>query len=112
MEISGTTITLPRGDSAWLEFPMYTQETENSEEILYTLKPGDKCYFAVKSDYDEDEPLIRKRLDGYYLHLLPEDTEGLDLGTYYYDVHIVYADGDRQTYIRKAKLKLDKEVHT
>ena len=112
MEINGTTLTLPRGDSAWLEFPMYTQEDEDSEEVLYVLKPGDKCYFAMKASYEDDEPVIRKLLDGYYLHLLPHDTEGLDLGTYYYDVHIVYADGDRQTYIRKAKLKLDKEVHT
>lgn len=112
MEINGKTITLPRGDSAWCEFPMYTQENDDSESVLYKLKPGDKCYFAVKAKYEDDEPVIKKLLDGYYLHLRPEDTEGLDLGNYYYDVHIVYADGERQTYIRKAKLKLDKEVHT
>lgn len=112
LEINGTTITLPRGDSGWVEFPMYTQEDDDSEAVAYTLKPGDKCYFAVKKDYEDTEPVIYKLLDKYYLHLLPQDTEGLEPGTYYYDVHIVYADGERQTYIRKAILKLDKEVHT
>lgn len=112
MEISGTTITLPRGDSAWIRFPMYVMDDEESEGELYTLHEGDKCYFALKGDYEDEEPVIKRLLDGYVLHLLPEDTEGLELGTYYYDCHIVYADGDRQTYIRKARLKLDKEVHT
>ena len=112
MEINGTTITLPRGHSAWLKFQMFVKDDDDSEEEEYILRPGDVCYFGMKEDVDDDEPLILKRLDGYVLHLLPEDTEGLDFGTYTYDVNITYADGDRQTYIRKAKFKIDKEAHT
>ena len=112
MEINGTTITLTRGDSAWLKFQMYIKDDDNSKEEKYVLHPGDVCYFGLKADADDDEPLILRRLDDYVLHLTPQDTEGLEFGTYIYDVSITYADGDRQTYIRKGKFKIDKEAHT
>ena len=114
MEIQGTTIILPRGDSAWIRFQMYIKDSDDpgAEEVPYKLHPGDKCYFGLKSNVEDDDPLIYKELDGYVMHLLPEDTEGLDFGSYTYDVHIRYFDGDRQTYIQKGKFKIDKESHT
>lgn len=109
--VEDTKITLTRGDSFRCQFPMYVAEDETDEGTLYDLQPGDVVRFALKADYDDDEPLITKPLKGYTLTLAPSDTEGLEFGTYYYDVYITKADGWRQTYIEKAKFKISQEVH-
>ena len=110
--IDGTTIIMTRGDSEWCQLPMYTVDEEGTE-TLYKLSEGESAYFSVKEDYDDEEPVIKKKLgDDYTLHISSRDTEGLPFGTLYYDAYIMDEDGERTTYIKKAKLKLDKEAHT
>lgn len=79
---------------------------------LYELEEGDKCYFGVKLDPEDDKPVILKKLTDYILELEPNDTQGLEFGKYWYDVYIVFADGKRLTYLTTARLVLDKEAHT
>ena len=101
------TISLTRGDSFECTFKAYEQDGER-----YVLQDGDKVAFAMKQSLDDTEPCLYKELDGYTLVLDPEDTEGLDFGTYWYDVHIVYSDGYRDTYITRKRFKIMQEVHT
>lgn len=102
--VDGSTITLTRGDTFIKDFPLYVDGKR------YELCPCDEVRFAAKLDYDDPEPAIFKKLDGYTLTLNPEDTKGLEFGTYKYDVQITLGSGRVITYMR-GKLKLDKEVH-
>ncbi len=59
------------------------------------------AYFTVKRNYDDDQYILQKALnngitighiDGedyyYVVRVAPEDTEGLEVGKYYYDLQI------------------------
>lgn len=106
-EISGKQITLTRGDTFVARFPMQVDGEE------YTLEDGDKCFFGVKADPDDENPIILKRLsDDYVLELQPNDTKGMDFGKYWYDTYITFADGRTLTYITEARLIIGKESHT
>lgn len=111
-DIQGTTITLTRGDSFNARFKRFIKaENEGEEDTLYELQPGDIVRFAVKKEPTDDEPLLVKILDGYDLHLNPQDTIGLDFINYYYDVYITFADYNRDTYITEGKFRIAKEQH-
>lgn len=111
--INGTTITIPRGDYFACAMQMYVQDPETGEETLYELQDGETAWFAMKADYDDTDTIIHKQLtDDYVLEIFSRETEGLEFGTYYYDAYLLDANGERTTYIRYAKIKIDKEVHT
>lgn len=111
-EIEDTTISLTRGDSFDCRFQMYVKENSNDDKgIAYELQPGDLVRFAIKRNCNDLEPAVIKILDGYDLHLKPQDTICLDFGNYYYDVHITFADGKKVTYIKEARFKVCKEAH-
>ena len=97
--VDGTKITMTRGDTVKIAFPM----TIDGEP--YELQPGDVVRFAVNTPDHEAEPLISKVLDGYELTLEPEDTKDLEFATYNYDVQITFSGGEVATYIEKAKIK-------
>lgn len=80
-------------------------------------EPLDTAYFTVKSNYDDATPLVQKSLtDGittddnetYKVRIAPADTEGLEVGRYYYDLQIG-VNGDIYT-ILKGILDLEKDV--
>ena len=92
-DISGLNILLTRGDSYTVRFPYL----EDGEE--HTMEEGDVARFMVREE-DGSEILINKTLtDNYVLSITPEDTQGLEIGTYRYDVEITLANGWRHTYI-------------
>lgn len=104
-EIDGTKITMTRGDTVRIRFPL---ELDGED---YELQEGDSVRFAINTSEHEDEPILEKALDGYDLVLDPADTKGLDFGTYFYDVQITFAaSGDVVTYIAKGRLKLTWEA--
>lgn len=105
--VNDKTITITRGDTFICEFPAYL----DGDDEPYELQEGDTVRFAVKKDYEDTDPCICKELDGYMLTLEPQDTKGLDFGVYRYDVQMTFADGVVSTYIAKARLIIDKEVH-
>lgn len=79
----------------------------------YLPSPTDRIIFSVKRRYSDDECVIQKEvpINTQILHLTPEDTKPLEMHkTYYYDVQLVRNNGDVDTFIAKAKLKIDEEV--
>lgn len=109
VKISGTTITMTRGDTLRV-----TLTLKDEEGNVYTPEEGDCIRFAMKKTYTDEEPLITKIIPNDTLELVlnPSDTKNLPQpSSYVYDMELTYADGDVDTFIDKAKLKLTEEVH-
>ncbi len=109
-------ITLTRGDT--FKCTITLREQAGGEE--YKPVEGDTIRFALKSEqmnskkseYKDDEPLIRKDIpiDTLLLQLDPEDTKNLPFGKYVYDLEITFADGSVDTFITATKFMLTPEV--
>lgn len=109
VSISGTTITMTRGDTL-----RATVLLEDEQHNQYIPQEGDRIRFAMKKAYNDEEPLIVKpiSIEDLELVLNPEDTKDLPQpSNYVYDIELTYANGDVDTFISKAKLKLTEEVH-
>lgn len=114
--IDGTTISLTRGDSFFTIVTM-----ERTDGSIYTPVEGDTIRFALKrnvmntakNEFADRTPLILKQIpiDTLMLQLDPEDTKGLNFGTYAYDIELTYANGVVDTFIADAKFVLTREVH-
>lgn len=106
-KVSGTTISLTRGDS------LIIQISVNQEGKPYEVKPGDKIRFAMKKDLEDSEPLIMKLIDTQSLQLTiePEETKKLDFGKYWYDIELTTEDGFVDTFIGPAAFIITKEVY-
>ena len=91
-KVDGYHITLTRGDSLQVRFPLFIDGTE------YELKEGDVARFAMA---DDEEVALEKTLsDSYVLTLDPEDTKDLEYGSYRYDCEICMAEtGQVITYV-------------
>lgn len=104
---SNNTITLTRGDTFRAKISiLYPDDTE------YEPQEGDTVRFALKQNIKDPIPLIKKEvpIDSMVLTLNPEDTKLLDYGKYIYDVQLTKANGDVDTFITTATLKLTEEV--
>lgn len=109
-------ITLTRGDT--LKCTIVLTDDESGE--AYVPVEGDSIRFALKRDkmnskktnYSDEEPLIRKNIpiDSLFLQLDPEDTKNLPFGTYVYDIEITFTDGTVDTFITTKKFTLTPEV--
>ena len=109
-KVSGTTITLTRGDTFIATVEMHIG-TKDGEE--YIPNAGDNVRFALKRRYEDKEPLILKNipLDTLELRLEPEDTKPLKFGDYVYDVELTTETGIVDTFIHEADFILAREVH-
>ena len=105
--VNGTTITLTKGDTFKATIGITTPDGNP-----YVLQEGDSIRFAMKQSYEDPTPLIVKQVDpaSMLLKLEPAETKGLETGTYVYDIQITYANGDVDTFIDRAKIKLTDEV--
>jgi len=105
--ISGTTITLTRGDT-FIALISITKE----DGTPYVPAEGDKIRFAMKSKYEDMVPLLIRDIpiDTMKLILNPEDTKNLEFGKYVYDIQLTKADGTVDTFITKAMIKITEEV--
>ncbi|MBS6180587.1 MAG: hypothetical protein KH921_07340 [Erysipelotrichaceae bacterium] len=106
--VSGTTITLTRGDTF-----MALITITDSENNPYMPVEGDSIRFAMKATYADEEPLVVKDIpiDTMKLILEPEDTKKLAFGKYVYDIQLTKATGEVDTFITKAKINLTEEVY-
>ena len=106
-QISGTTISLTRGDTLFLTIKL----TKDGKP--YTPQDGDKIRFALKKKYTDDEVLILKQIpiDSMTLRIDPEDTKNLNFGTYVYDVELTTKDGFVDTFITPSSFKITEEVY-
>lgn len=105
--VSGTTITLTRGDTF-----MALITITDSENNPYIPVEGDSVRFAMKATYADEEPLVVKDIpiDTMKLILKPEDTKNLAFGKYVYDIELTKATGEVDTFITKAKINITEEV--
>ena len=107
-KIQGTTITLTRGDS------LYVQLALKKAGQTYTPEQGDVIRFGIKQNVFDTEYQIEKVVpnDTLILHLAPEDTNTMQFGTFVYDLEMDYADGDIDTFVNDASFVLVPEVVT
>lgn len=93
--IYGTKIHLTRGDTL-----IANLEIKRDNEP-YIPAVGDAIRFAMKKDYNDDEPLIIKSIDNneMVLKLDSSDTKSLEFGEYVYDIQITMEDGTVDTFI-------------
>ena len=105
--VSGTTITLTRGDT----FKAVVSITQQ-DGSPYVPTSGDKVRFAMKAKYEDQDPLLVKDIpiDTMRLTLNPEDTKNFDFGKYVYDIQLTKEDGTVDTFITKATIKITEEV--
>lgn len=92
---------MPRGDIRLIRFKVY----DASGEVF--LKGLTDVYFTVKRTAEQWEPAISKSIsagtiskvgDDYVIVLEPEDTDGLDFGSYVYDIELVRGNVLKQTF--------------
>lgn len=104
MKIQGTNISMVRGDS---------------ESITVTISPtafttGDTVYLTVRED--AEEPIAFQKAVTEFdngaavIGIDHSDTEGLEFGTYVYDVQLTRADGTVTTLVPISRFKLTEEV--
>jgi len=88
--ITGTTITLTRGDT----FEALVSATKR-DGTQYIPVEGDVIRFAMKENYDDPRPLLVKDIpiDTMMLTLEPQDTADLNFGKYVYDIQLTKANG-------------------
>lgn len=105
--VSGTTITLTRGDTFIADI-LITDKDGNQ----YIPVEGDKVRFAMKASYSDLKPLLIKDIPIETLTLIiePKDTAYLNFGKYVYDVQLTKATGEVDTFITKAKIYITEEV--
>lgn len=106
--VSGTTISLTRGDSF-----MATVSITDRDEKPYIPKEGDVVRFAMKTSYNDLDPILVKNvsIDTMKLIFDPEDTKNLAFGKYVYDIELTKSSGEVDTFITKATIKITEEVH-
>lgn len=108
IQISGTSITMTRGDTLRAKIGIY-----NVDGTTYEPQLGDSVRFALKKDYNDSECLIYKDIptDSLILELDPSDTKSLaQPSTFVYDIQLTTNDGVVDTFIAKGKFKISEEV--
>ena len=109
--ISGTTITLTRGDTASIVLSI-----TDSDGTAVPLVSGDTVYFTVKKTATTTKKSIQKVIDEFdtgsaQIDILATDTKMMDFGEYVYDIQVNrHADDSVSTVIGPAKFILAEEV--
>lgn len=102
------TITLTRGDTAYIEVSTLL----NADGTDYEYNADDKVYFRLKLDSSmlEKEMAIDLENNKSTLTLYPEDTENLAFGIYKYEMELVTAIGEHFTFIADKNFTISKEL--
>ena len=105
-KIDGTTITLTKGDS------FYVQIALKKNGNTYVPQEGDVIRFALKKHEYDTNALINKVVpnDTMILHLAPADTKTIAIGKYIYDLEMTYANEDVDTFVNCGEFNLVSEV--
>lgn len=100
-------VHLTRGDTARLAVGI-------NNDLLgeaYEIAAGDTLRLTVRKNWRDQTICLQKTLVGAgVFHIKPDDTSGLDVGKYTYDVELTTEDGDVYTVIEPAEFELTKEV--
>ena len=113
ISVSGTTITMTRGDTAVIHVSMTRDGT------AYTPVAGDEVRFAMRpaglnsKGTEYKYPVCLEKtipIDTMNLTIEPNDTAELGFGEYVYDIQITFYDGTVDTFITTATLIIAPEV--
>lgn len=95
LKINGNSIKLTRGDTAYLEITIYTPDGK-----VYELQKNDKLEFCVREFPKKQQncpPLLDKVFEDRTIKINPNDTNFLKYGRYFWDVSLIFANGDINT---------------
>ena len=105
--ISGNTIKLTRGDTAYLTIPLKLK----SDESEYEMQPDDELVLSMKQYITDSVAVMRKEIVGKNVfHIEPSDTANLSFGKYKYDIQLNKANGDVFTVIDVSIFEILQEV--
>lgn len=101
------TIIMTRGDTL-----RASVTPVNKDGTPYEPQEGDSIRFAMKKNYTDLRTVLVKSIptDTMMLTIDASETKGLEFGDYVYDVQLTKANGDVDTFIAKARLRLTEEV--
>lgn len=118
LKVDGTTITMTRGDSARINISIAYEGGES-----FIVEYGDIVRFTARRQYDDPEPALVidiplgydaeneiNTADSVELYIRPEHTRDLSYGSYKFDVQLIRANGDIDTFIDRADFVLTEEV--
>lgn len=102
----GNTVSLTKGDTAYLKVDI----KNDANGDVYEVRDGDTLTMTVKKDFNSNPAFQKKISGGVEFHIKPQDTTGLDVGKYKYDVQLDTADGDVFTVIAPSTFEILEEV--
>ena len=105
LKVTNSEIQLTRGDSAYFNI-----EISLEDGTKYLRQDGDKLIFTIKKSYNSDYEFLQKEISGLALEIVPEDTQELDYGSYWYDIQLNTADGATYTVVGPARFIIREEV--
>lgn len=109
ISISGSTITITRGDTLDATLELFT-----GDGAPYEVQEGDLIRFALKRKYADRAPVLRKVIPVDTLRLRLESAETKKLraawAPYVYDIQLTKADGTVDTFIDRGKFIVTEEV--
>ena len=102
-------IIMTRGDTAKIHVGI--EYRDNGEP--YVPAEGDIVRFSVKKNLTDKSPVITKDvpISSLLLTINPEDTKTLPFGVYRYDIQLIKANGDTDTFIENRAFELTWEVN-
>lgn len=104
---SSNKIQLTRGDTARYTVDIINEVNGES----YVMEPSDILRMTIKKSDRVKNALIEKSLIGSNMFLFsPEDTNGLSVGIYTYDVELTTSSGEVYTVIRPSTFEILSEV--
>lgn len=98
-------ISITRGDSA-----IFALAIKKADGSPYKIAEGDTVIFTIKKSTFDTKIITQKKVVNGVVRLNPDDTKGLEYGTYYYDVELTQADGFVSTVISPHKFIVEQEV--
>jgi len=110
MTITGTNISMVRGDSESLTVRLFD---EDGDQVNF--ETGDTVYFTVRYELGDSDTTIQKVVTGFIngeaiINLNPDDTSDLYFRTYVYDIQWSKADGQVKTIVPASDFKILAEV--
>lgn len=99
-------IKITRGDSAYINFNI--TDLSNAE---WEFNEGDCVKVHVRNAPNDGDLLFEGTIEENCVwHILPENTNNLNVGTYWYDAQLETSNGDVFTFIPPSRFTVDNEV--
>jgi hypothetical protein len=110
MTITGTNISMVRGDSESLTIRLFD---DSGDQV--NIVSGDTVYFTVREALGDTVTILQKVIIGFLngeaiIEINPSDTDSLFFKTYVYDIQWTRADGQVKTIVPASNFTILAEV--